>query len=241
MDFTMLRQICRRGRLTASIQSSIASGNPSSKTLRILVSQHTQTDVEAEPLTMSTVAETQYNGQGTNLPSQMYDLILRHINMLHPLSSFRHFKNLPHPIDANVLPKMAVPLHHIKYKERNYSTFSIHSGNSSISYRSKNGSVDAGFITAIWSQVLMGKLHSFIVVSPHKPLSADDEQRNPYQSKLGFCATLVYSQQPESHDKVVVEQEQIIGHVAYYIRPQGTFGIKEETMVLIDSLHRNRE
>ena len=87
----------------------------------------------------------------------------------------------------------------------------------------------------------MGKLYNFIIVSPHQSLSADDEQKSPYPSKPGFLGAVVYSQQPESYGKVLIEPEQIIAHIPYYSRPSGTFDIEKGTMVLINSLHRNKD
>jgi hypothetical protein len=166
----MLRQVCRRGHLTAFIQDCIASGNPLGNVLHILVPQAPQTCTGAELPPVSPLAEAQHNGQGKNLPLEVYNLILAHLNGPPPLSPVHHFKNLPHPMDVYVLPRMAAPTHHIKHKGHDYSTFSMHPGNSSISYHSKDGAINAGFVTSMWTQVLMGKLHSFIVVSPHKLL-----------------------------------------------------------------------
>ena len=101
LDFTMLHQICQRGRLTAFIQDGIASDNQLSKALQVLVPQ---AGTKARPATMSPLAEAKYNGQGKNLPLEVYDLILTHMNMLLQSSPLRHFKNLPHPMDAYILP-----------------------------------------------------------------------------------------------------------------------------------------
>ena len=97
----MLHQICQRGHLLASIQDSIASNNQLSKALQILVPLAC---TQARPTTISPLVEAQHNGQGKNLPPEMYDLILAHMNMLLHSPPFRHFKNLPHPMDAYVLP-----------------------------------------------------------------------------------------------------------------------------------------
>jgi hypothetical protein len=234
LDFTMLRQICRRGRLTALIQDM---RNPLSIALQVLGQQ---TCTEEEPATISALAEAQHNSEGKKLPIEVYDLILAHINMS-TSAPLRHFKNLPHPMDEYVLPRMAVPLHTLKHKGHEYSIFSMHPGNSSISFKSSVGVINAGFIVSMWKQVLMGKSHSFVILSPHRHLSVDDEQRNPYPSRPGFLSTVFYSQQSELCKQIIVEPEQIIAHVAYYSRPSGTFGIEAGTMILIDSLHRNQD
>ena len=222
------------------VQSYIASNSPLIEALKILEPQ-IKTEVESAAETSHTpLAEAQYNSQGKNLSAEIYDLILAHMNTLFPSSPLHHFKDLPHPMDAYVLPPMAVPLLHVYHKEHGYSTFSRHPGNSSISYQSKEGVTKAGFIVSMWSQILMGKLHQFIVVALHKPLTADDEQKSPFTSRPGLLSTIVYNQPPELCRQVIIQQEQIIGHVAFYRHPWGTFSIDAETMILVDSLHRNR-
>jgi hypothetical protein len=167
-------------------------------------------------------------------------MILEYMSMLTLPLPLHHFKILPHPTDTYVLPHMAVPLHYLQHKGREYSTFSKHFGNSSMSYKSKDGITEVGFITSMWTQVIMGKLYSFIIVSLHRPLSVEDEQKSPFVSRPGFLSAVFYSQPSESCKQVVVEAEQIIGHVACYIRPPGTFGIEAGTMSLANSLHHHQ-
>jgi hypothetical protein len=95
----------------------------------------------------------------------------------------------------------------------------------------------------MWGQVLDGQSHLFIIVSPHSELSVKDAVQSPYISRPGFLGTIVYSQPTPSQKRqpVLIRQTQIKAHIAYYVRPPGTFGIKAEVMILIDSLHRNRE
>jgi hypothetical protein len=207
--------------------------NSLSKSLQVLIPQTwIKTDSEA----LSSISQA----KSKTLSPEIYDLILEYVNTI-LLFSFRHFKQIPHPMDANILPRIAVQSNNLKHKERNYTTFSMHSGNSSICYKCKNGDINAGFIISIWSQVLVRQLHTFVVVSPHEILSTADQELNPYKSRPGFLSAIVYSQKSEPHKQIVIEKEQIISHVAYYIRPPGTFGIKAGTMILINSLNRNRE
>jgi hypothetical protein len=91
----------------------------------------------------------------------------------------------------------------------------------------------------MWSQVVQGNTNMFIVVAPHQQLSAQDDQQHPYHSYPRFLAALIYTEQ--GIDRVIIEQEQITGHVAFYRRPAGTFGIVRPTTVLVDSLHRFRD
>jgi hypothetical protein len=154
---------------------------------------------------------------------------------------FRHHHHLPHPPGALVLPPVAISIQKIEHNGRGYTTFSSHPGNSSISYHCSNGNIDMGFITSIWSQVLQGMKRIFIVVAPHTFLSTQDAFCNPYSSRTGLLGTVVYSQPTQARPYVLICQNQIRGHIAYYNRPPGTFGIKVGVRVLIDSLHRNRD
>lgn len=92
-------------------------------------------------------------------------------------------------------------------------------------------------------QVLAGQTHIFIIVSPHSELAPPDTARSPCPSRPGFLSTVVYSQPTPNQKRlqVVIQQAQIKAHIAYYVRPPGTFGIKAEIMIMVDSLHRNRE
>jgi hypothetical protein len=153
---------------------------------------------------------------------------------------FRHHNDLPHP---QVLSPVAISIQHITHKGHEYSTFSTHSGGSSISFHCKDGTVDAGFIISMWTQVLLGVSCLFVIVAPHAALTPSDKLRSPYTSRPGFMGTVVYSQPNPTQEQqhVLIEQQQIRGHIAYYDRPPGTFGIKSGVRVLVDSLHRNRE
>jgi len=152
---------------------------------------------------------------------------------------FQHHHSLPHPPDALVLPPLAIPIQKIEHKGQGYTTLSSHPDNSSISYHCTNGDIDTEFIISIWSQVLQGTKQIFIVVAPHTFLSAHDAVRNPYSSWTGFLGTLVYSQPTHARSQILIKQNQIRGHVAFYHWPPGTFGIDVGVHVLIDSLHHN--
>jgi hypothetical protein len=95
----------------------------------------------------------------------------------------------------------------------------------------------------MWTQVLMGVSCLYIIVSPHAHLTANDAAQSPYVSHLGFMGTVVYSKPTPTQERkdVLIEKKQIKGHVAYYERPPGTFGIKSEVRILVDSLHCNWE
>jgi len=241
----MLRQICHRGRLLAFMKDSACSLLSDSEGLLSRALQ--MFNIFPSPLNthctkdQSPLEQAVENGQGEALSPEHYNLILAHINRQSPTTPFRHYSHFPHPINAEVLPRLASPIQHITYNGRPYSTNAMHQGNSSISFKPQNGGVDVGFIRLMWSQVLQGRQRTFIFVAPHMRLSNHDESKNPYKVRGGFSAGLVYSKSPQKYDDVLIEVNQILAHVPYYKRPAGTFGIKEETTIIINSLNRNQK
>ena len=238
MDFTMLRQICRRGRLSGIAQDYIHSNTLFGEALKILFPDKVADPVA--PIQYDNMEMAQHNSKGVTLAPEIYDKILKLVNSESSALVFRHHHNLPHPLDALVLPPLAMSIRKIEHDGRGYTTYSSHPGNSSISYHCTNGNIDTGFITSIWSQVLQGTKRIFIVVAPHTFLSAHDAVHSPYSSQTGFLGTLVYSQPTQTRSHIVIKKNQIRGHVAFYNRPPGTFGINVGVRILIDSLHRNR-
>lgn len=231
----MLRQICRRGRLMGFIHAYALSDNIMGKALQILVPKSLlDQEIASENLTpSSTKIET--------LSLEIYEAILAYMNAHSPFMPFRHFKAFPHPLDANVLSRISTPLNHIKHKGRDYSVSKMHAGNSSIHFRCQDGTTDLGFINSIWSYKLQDKSYTFLIVTLHAHLAPEDEKKNPYSSRSGLLATLVYSEPLAPQKFVVIGLDDIVSHVAYYQRPPGTFGISSATTVMIDSLHRNRD
>jgi hypothetical protein len=183
------------------------------------------------------------NTPNNMLPLIVYDEIRSILNAESPSTPFRHFKDFPHPDPAHILPRQATSVQHIKIKGRDYSTFKQHHGNSSIGYYCSSASgetdISAGIIDTIWRQTLDGVTQTFLVVSPHQFLSIEDSQRNPYRGRNGFQVEIVYTN--PSGVRHVIRQNQVIGHIAYYKRPPGTFGIRFGITILINSLYRNRE
>jgi len=240
----MLHQICRRGRLLAFMKDSACSLLSDSEGLLSRALQ--MFNILPSPLStystqvQSPLEQAVENSQGEELSPEHYNLILAYVNQQSPTTPLRHYSYFPHPMDTEVLPRLASPIQHITHNGRPYSTIAMHQGNSSISFKPQNGGVDVGFIHSMWSQVLQGKQHTFIFVAPHTRLSNHDQLKNPYAARGGFSAGLVYSKSLQQYD-ILIEANQILAHVPYYKRPAGTFGIKEETMVIINSLNRNQE
>lgn len=232
----MLRQICRRGRLDALLHDcSLEAENPLASAYSLLL----PTGSNAAPLPPSV---TDHRAKGQSLTSEIYSLILEYVNTINPPSIlFRHFAALPHPNHAidHILPPRAVAVKHLKHKTRVFTPSSIHAGNSSISYKGPDGFLSFGSINSMWEIMLHGVLRTFVLVAPRRHLSPEDQSQSPYQMLPGFLCTVVYTKHLETY--TVIEPENIISHLAYYDRPEGTFSIQVPTTIVIESLYRNRD
>ncbi|KAJ7136745.1 hypothetical protein C8R44DRAFT_728709 [Mycena epipterygia] len=233
LDLTMLRQICRRGRLFASISDSAQpadSKSPVAEAMRVLSPR----DPLESPQQLSPAQETAYNGSGVLLDLLMYELILGYWNHTHS-PPYIHAAELTYDLlDAgvNVLPTRAVQLTEFKHKTRLFSTFKKHHGGSSVSFRHPlTGQKDFGFIQCIWTQALQGQKQTFVVVQPHTDVSPMDAAKTPYPMRPGFACMVRYSEPIRPQPQLIVEPRHIISHVAYYRRPQGTFVTSEPRLI----------
>jgi len=234
----MLQQICHRGQLLGYLKSN---GSPyyileaSKAALTVLCSRPTSPNCDAVPITKK---------KHQCLPSNVYDLLLDYIRTQHP--HFRYYKDLPHPLDAHVFSPWILEKNHIIYKTWSLSTFSEHSGNSSIGYYSNVGTIEYGLICSIWVQSLGDRntdQHTFLLISPHEQLSNTDRSLSPYSGFPGFQCVVVYMCPPSvvrATNMIIIRLEEVISQVASYDRAPGTFGIKHAITILIDSLHCNR-
>ncbi|KAJ2913156.1 hypothetical protein MD484_g7265, partial [Candolleomyces efflorescens] len=234
LDFTMLRNICRRGRLQALVKDAPLSGNSLLASALSVFKGGKGLIQSADTRTAGTIRH------GHRVCVEIYTIILDYLNVTEPQSSFRHFNLVPHPLDANVLPDFAQHENNFEWKTRSYSTYQAHAGNSSVSFKRNDGSVGAGFIQTILQQSLQNKPRTFLIISPHLPLTPLEEPLNPYRSMPGFLASIVYGKQSQLQDWLVIEPHQLVGHVPFYRRSAGTFGIPRPTIIIINSLHRDR-
>ena len=234
----MLQQICCRGQLLGHLKSN---GSPyhisevSKAALTVLCSR------PASPI-CDTVLITKQKHQC--LPLNVYDLLLDYIHTQYPY--FRYYKDLSHLLDAHVLSPWVVEKNHIIYKTWSLSTFSEHSGNSSIEYYSNVRTIEYGLICSIWVQSLGDRdtdQHTFLLISPHEQLSNTDRSLSLYSGFPGFQCVVVYMRWPlvvKATNMIIIRLEEVISQVASYNRAPGTFGIKRAITILVGSLHCNR-
>jgi len=226
MDLTMLRQICRRSRITTLLQREHNT-----------VPQNVVTALLGASSNQATVSPKLHR-----LSDHQYDAWLAHLNSSNGSEQLiRHRNKFPHPEGASILSPWVVPHKYMEYKTRTYSVYHMHPGNSSISFCLDDKSTNAGFILSIWSHEASPETSPtiYLLVSPHLRLLPRDARHNPYVDFPGLKADVVYAQRAEENKHLVIKASSIIGHVPFYARPKGTFGIKKPTLVIVDSLHRN--
>jgi len=232
----MLRQICRRGRLNALLAdgASLVGNIPGS--LKILTG--------TQP---SLLVNKKCGVLGQRIPDNDYEAIRLCLNSTAPIP-YRHHMNLPHPLDAAILSPFALSLTHITHNSRVYSTSRLHCGNSSVTYRTPEGGLEAGIITSIWQTTLPinSTEKTLLVIAPYERLSVVDSFHDPYLSRPGFLCNIVYcnalpSDNTSSLPSKIIEATHIVYHLPFYDRPPGTFGISRPIRILINSVHRGRD
>ncbi|EJD36461.1 hypothetical protein AURDEDRAFT_130065 [Auricularia subglabra TFB-10046 SS5] len=181
MDLTMLRQICRRGRLEALIRDAVDKSSMLQKFCAVLFP-------DALPPAVLSSAETAIiSSQNQELSPEHYQLILDHVNKPHGV--WRHRDSFPHPPLAKVLPARAKALRSITTHTRSYAVKESHLANSSISFvvpatRTKR----TGFINTIWQLPMDAKLRTFMLVHTLEDLTAEEYRQTPYACIVGQAA-----------------------------------------------------
>ncbi|EJD34272.1 hypothetical protein AURDEDRAFT_131254 [Auricularia subglabra TFB-10046 SS5] len=183
MDLTMLRQICRRGRLEALIRDAVRKSTVLQKFCAVLFP-------DALPEAVLSSAETAtISSQNKELSPAHYQLILDYVNKSQAI--WRHRDAFPHPPLAKVLPARARELRSITVAARTYAVKGSHLANSSILFTIPNTRARrTGFITSIWTLPMDGKLRTFMLVQPQEDLTAEEYRLTPYACIAGQVAPL---------------------------------------------------
>ncbi|KAJ7898165.1 hypothetical protein B0H14DRAFT_2557209 [Mycena olivaceomarginata] len=228
----MLHQICRRGRLLASISDSLQttdSQSPVVKAMQVLAGKDPVSAHSKGLQQLSPAEETAYNGSGVVLEVSMYAQMLSYWNRRYS-PPYLHQSELTYDLlDAgiNVFPTRAVPRTIFTHKTRDFSTFKKHRGNSCVSFRHpETGRKDIGYIQAIWTQALQGQCRTFVVLQLQTWASPTDAAKTPYPTHPFFECSVAYSEPLFPQPQLIVEPCHIISHVSYYKRPKGMYGIE---------------
>ncbi|KAK7065031.1 hypothetical protein R3P38DRAFT_3420421, partial [Favolaschia claudopus] len=245
LDLTMLRQMCRRGRLLASMHDSIQTGDAASSTvkaMRILYDPVSTSDGSPEHL--SPIHESAHNSSGSILEEATYSMLLDYWNQTYspPYVHRAQFAFELMDMGINVFPTRAVEHTNFSHKTRPFSIFAKHAGGSSISFRHPaTGRKDFGYIQEIWTQALQGECRTYLIIQPHTRLSSSDEAKTPLRTHQRFKSFARYTNPQHARPQLVIELRHIIAHVPFHRRPKGTYGIKHAITLFVDSLEKGRD
>lgn len=228
----MLRQMSRRGRLEATLYDRT---NSELKKLASILDPANDPALSAT-LSSSTIAEILI--KAPPLLDMEYQALLQYLQ--HTGRPYRHWTDLPHPPNTNILPPQAEKPQQFSRNERTYSLIKSHKGNSAIYFTNPlTATYGTGFIESIWRLPLNGSLSTFIIICPHRSLSPEDEARAPFIQYPGL-QTRILSAQP-SDVLIIIEPTHIITHLTTFEGPSGTYGINQQTLIVSWALGRGRD
>ena len=227
MEFTMLRQICRRGRIKALVADGAISTHGYLQAFYALLQPE---DSLSDNIAHANFLKTKRRGRKLNITE--YEQLLDLVNAGLPSPTVRHHHSFPHPMNAVVLPQFVTNENSVEHKGRSFSPRVCHEGKSCIQYFTSAALIgeDTGFIETIFQLTIGGVLRTFLIISPHLSLSIMDQARDPFLQRPRFKMKLVYAQ--SSNDKILIELRQVGTHLAMRRRPAGTFGISQPVMIL---------
>nr|GAT42542.1 predicted protein [Mycena chlorophos] len=262
-DLTMLRQICRRGRLLAYLKDNANATSLLGKISRILVPTTSAAATTEQPIApQESQASRSYTSllgkQGISLlhrisgsgpvepPAIIFDLIFEYWNRRSAPQYIRADNLLYNQLGAKdrprVFPNRFAPSSHLNHNTRVFATSDYHEGNSSIFYIDPSTHKSRlGFIRSMWKIELEKVVRHFLVVEPHAMVSPQDWKATPYARYPGFGCSVAYTHPGVTMPLVVLEPNHVRSHVAFYRRPSGTYGLGKAITVFVNNLHRNRE
>jgi hypothetical protein len=237
MDFTMIRQMCRRANLIVISQNE--SAEPAVTDL-FQVLQPTQQSTTPSSTGLDDEQLASFLMKGQHIEDPIHNAILRYLKSLgQPWHSYSEFP--PHPDPDWILPPRANMPSQIVIQDRTYSCSVSHLGNSAIMFYNPVGDTTikhTGIIDTICQLPLHGFLQTFFIVHLHQNLPPNLETILPYQKYPGLNSKLVESIPGDI--SLVIEPHHIITHLVMYKRPSGTYNIPRETLALCWSLDRGR-
>lgn len=246
----MLRQVCREGQLRGILSSfmllvgKVDVSRPLSRVIGraaklLLPDKQRASESSVPPLPTSGHSAKSL----TPIPRGDYILILDFLNSPQSVVPIRHHADYPHPAQSRILYPSALRVTHTTHKTRTYSPYSIHPGNSSVSFAAAGGGTKTGFIYDIWAIDIGGERQEILLVSPHTPLSQEDRKRSPYTTRPGLMAEVVYDERHLPREDIgitAITKSMIQGHCPFLAHPSRTFGIGSPILVAVNSLHRFR-
>ncbi|KAJ3926077.1 MAG: hypothetical protein NXY57DRAFT_906240 [Lentinula lateritia] len=231
MAYTMLKQMCRFGRVEALWHDN-DTNDQYIKQLHTIIKPNSTKSPHQIHLSEAECAKFLF--EAPDLRPQEYQY-------LHQIGRpFRTYTDIPHPEYSLVLPPAAKRVLNITANKYTYSCFSSHLGNSSIQFYDRfTQTLHTGFIHTILQLPLEGILQSFLLVQEHFSLPPAEEQKAPY-IKYPELMTRIVGAAP-SNKIFVIEPQHIITHLTTMFQTKGTYGIPFETYVVCWGLNRGRK
>ncbi|KIK66461.1 hypothetical protein GYMLUDRAFT_157503 [Collybiopsis luxurians FD-317 M1] len=128
------------------------------------------------------------------------------------------------------------------FEGKTYSVQSKREASSHIQFyiSGSQNQTETGCIQEIWQLPLEYRMHTFLLIKQHVPLSTFGQNQNPYSSEpCSFLKSNLVEDRLTDHT-LIIEPNHIICHLAVYKWPAGTFGISCKTMAITWSLNRDR-
>ncbi|KZV93892.1 hypothetical protein EXIGLDRAFT_786996 [Exidia glandulosa HHB12029] len=233
MDYTMLRQISRKARLTAEIETNAdfhhVDKNGNSLANILLGDQSTTvSDLHAS----STTTKKATRSPKKDLPAEHYTAILDYLTSRGEM--LRHCEQAGLTCADTVLPPAGQNINSFKQYGRQFSTRRSHEGNSLVVVRRPLGIQLRGFIQDVCCIDFDGTMRTFLILEPLEPVP---NALNPYQRFTGLACQVAYDRPMAA--RVVVEPSQLISHLVALRCPGGTFNIPEP-IIITRSLNQGR-
>lgn len=236
MDYTILRQFSRRGRLEALLHSAEKRETQYLDLVKLLVSDSMSGDDSGQQLSDNATKKALRNSEQLQRP--IYEQILNRLNKDEG-ARWKAHDAYPHNFTDSILKPYAQKLTQFHHEGKTFSTLTSHEGNSAIQFWSSSREKKlTGNIMLIYGMFSDNKCNHFLFVQLHRHLPNDEEKRAPFASRPEFCAQIVDAN--PSNELMVVRPNEIITHLAVYPRPAGTFGIPRNTKIISWSLDRGR-
>ena len=138
------------------------------------------------------------------------------------------------------LPVTAYQPFTVSFDDRVYSCSESHFPNSQVQYRHPlNHTIESGSITAIWVLPIKDGRHTFFLVTPHMPLPPNEDAKAPFVHMSSRYSVRIFNA-ISTVLPIIIEPKHIISHVSTYRRPEGTYQIPLQTIVVCTALNRGR-
>ncbi|KZV82543.1 hypothetical protein EXIGLDRAFT_626883 [Exidia glandulosa HHB12029] len=233
MDYTMLRQISRKARLTAEIETNPdfnRTDSSGASLASILLDERSTTTSHLHA--SATTSKKAARSPQKELTAVHYTTILEYLQTRG--EHFRHCEEAGLTHTDPVLPPTGQSLSSLRQYGRNFNTRRTHEGNSLVVVRRPLGTQLRGFIEDVCCIDFDGGKRTFLILEPLEPVP---DSLNPYLHFKGLACGVAYDRSMAA--RIVVEPSQLISHLVALRCPGGTFGIPEAT-IITRSLNQGR-